>query len=46
MENDEGEQVSILCYMGLTPSDWRWKQQHRATLRKIFRENKISCDVI
>ena len=46
MTNDEGEQVNVLYVMGCTPSDARWKLQHQQSLRRVFRENNISCQVL
>jgi hypothetical protein len=46
MTNDNGEQVNVLYVMGCTPSDGRWKFNHRQSLRKVFRENNITCEVL
>ena len=46
MINDDGERVNVLYVMGCTPSDYRWKLQHQQSLRKVFRENNISCEVL
>ena len=45
MTNDDGERVTVQYFMGLTPSDWRWRLNHRQSLRKVFRENNITCEV-
>jgi len=46
MTNDDGEPVRVLCVMGVSPSDARWMLNHRQSLRRVFRENNITCDVL
>ena len=46
MTNDDGESVTVQYFMGLTPSDYRWRQNHQKSLRKVFRQNNISTEVI
>ena len=45
MVNDDGERVRVLCYLGVTPSDWRWKQNHQQNRKRTFRELNISTEV-
>ena len=46
MTSDNGEPVNVLYVMSGSPSDARWKMQHRQSLRKVFRENNITCEVL
>ena len=46
MTNDDGERVNVLYVMSVTPSDARWILNHRQSLRRMFRENNITCDVL
>ena len=46
MTNNDGEQVNVLYVMSGSPSDGRWKSNHRQSLRKVFRENNISKEVL
>jgi hypothetical protein len=46
MTNDDGEPVNVLLVMSVSPSDARWMLNHRQSLRRMFRENNITCDVL
>ena len=46
MNNDDGEPVNVLYVMSGSPSDYRWRLQHQQSLRRVFRENNITCEVL
>ena len=45
MVNDDGERVRVFHFMGLTPSDWRWKENSLKSLKRTFRKLNISKEV-
>ena len=45
MFNDDGERVRVPCILPVSPSIWRWKENHQRNLKRTFRERNISTEI-